>query len=161
MDEIDLDQKSLAKNSVLRFLSYRPRSIYEVSLYLQKKEYSKQIIEHVIEELTEAGFLNDHQFASWLTDSRIRTGPAGPIKIAAELRNKGISKEIIQEATHKNWGEIIHLAWTKNADKLALLPPRQKIQKLQNLLTRQGFSYQQIGRLVDSLRLSGYNISGE
>ena len=157
MDTSDIDQKNRVKNSVLRFLSFRPRSIYEVKVYLLKRGYASGLITQVVDDLAEAGFLDDKLFASWLTDSRIRTGPAGPIKITAELKAKGIAADIIKDVISRDWTKIIRAGWTKNAKKLALLSPRDKMQKIRNILIRQGFSHQQIGRLVDSLRLSGYN----
>src|SRR5207302_1426518 len=51
-----------AMNLALRFLGYRARSRAEVRRRLGRKGYEEEIIEHVIDRLTQGGLIDDSQF---------------------------------------------------------------------------------------------------
>ncbi len=133
-----------AKNRALNFLSFRPRSIHETARFLLLKRYSQQIIDEIIAFLIETGFLDDLKFAAWWVDSRCRARPSGPIKLKAELKQKGVSGEIISQVTKLDYVKLAKAAAQKFAAKLAETDPRIRLRKLQNYLLRQGFTWDQI-----------------
>lgn len=105
-------------NAALNFLSFRPRSEWEVRDYLKKRiwkkgetkdkrqktkdwEKEREIIENqeeinkVIEKLKQIDQVNDLDFAKWWVDQRTTFRQKGNQLIKLELRRKGIGKEII------------------------------------------------------------------
>ncbi|MFH1406931.1 MAG: regulatory protein RecX [Candidatus Omnitrophota bacterium] len=87
-----------AKSYALRLLAIRPRSIKELKDKLALKGYKPQDIEHIIEELTCKNFLNDLEYARVFLRSRISNNPKGVMLLKMELRQRGISDEIINAA---------------------------------------------------------------
>jgi regulatory protein len=82
---------------VLNFLSYRPRSVKEVRDYLRKRNAESEIVDALIARLEAAGFLDDREFAEFWVSNRQRFSPRGDRGLTYELRNKGISRELIDE----------------------------------------------------------------
>ena len=85
-------------NRALRFLSYRPRSEQEVIKNLLKKKAPEDIISKIISKLKENNFINDEEFVKWWAEQRIELKPRSLRLIKIELRQKGISEEIITQA---------------------------------------------------------------
>lgn len=133
-----------AKNRALNFLSFRPRSIDETRRFLQLKCYSEDIIDKIIAFLIETGFLNDQKFASWWIDSRCRARPCGPIKLKMELRQKGVSTEIINLVSDLDYVKLAKTAAKKFSGKLTEKDPKIRAVKLRNFLGRRGFTWNQI-----------------
>jgi regulatory protein len=133
-----------AKNRALNFLSFRPRSIHETRHFLQLKRYSQEIIDQTLTFLIETGFLDDAKFAAWWVDSRCRAHPSGPIKLKTELKQKGVSAEIINQATNLDYLKLAKSAAQKFARRLTETDPQIRLRKLQNYLQRQGFTWDQI-----------------
>lgn len=86
-----------ALTTALRYLSTRPRSVFEVRERLSKKGFSPADIDKTIESLTLAGYLDDMKFGRMLSASRLRHKNWGLLKIRNELKIKGVSAEIIEE----------------------------------------------------------------
>ena len=77
------------------YLSIRNRSEKEMRDYLAKKKASEEVIEKIITSLKEKKFLNDEAFTrSWILN-RARVKPKGRVLLKLELRQKGISDDII------------------------------------------------------------------
>lgn len=85
------------KQSALRFLSLRYHSRYELKNKLQKKKFSSEHIDAVLNELTEQNLLNDALFTRKYIAERSQVKKIGPKKIKAELIARGVKAEIIDE----------------------------------------------------------------
>jgi regulatory protein len=79
----------------LRLLSYRPRSIREITQRLTKTNADTHTINRVINNLIDQNMLNDQEFARWWVDQRIKFRPRGNYALTQELVQKGIDREII------------------------------------------------------------------
>lgn len=136
------DTLEKAKQSAFRYLSYRPRSTAEVRNNLTKKEYPEAVIETVMTRLTELGMLDDKQFARYWIEQRETFKPRGQRALRQELYQKGISRQIIDEAVA---GVDEYAAARKAAEKKAYrwthLPREQFFSKMNGLLQRRGFNY--------------------
>jgi regulatory protein len=98
LNEIQVeDQLQSGYAKALNYLSYRPRSVYEVKQYLAMKEVSKEAIEQIINRLAEKGYLDDYSFARKWVNDRNRLKPRGINFLKAELRQKGIDDSTIEE----------------------------------------------------------------
>lgn len=79
----------------VKYLSYRARSAWEMTEKLRAGEFDAAEIERVIASLLADGYLDDEAFARDRFDGRVRNKLWGPVKIASELRSKGVAGDII------------------------------------------------------------------
>lgn len=132
----------LARQQALRFLSYRPRSTAEVETALRRKGHDGDVIADTITRLKAAGLLDDESFARYWVDNRAQFRARSAKALRYELRQKGVDKEVIDEAV-----EIVdedQAAWAAVERKLAHwmgLEERDFEQKVIAHLVRRGFSF--------------------
>lgn len=151
----DLYHKYL--ESAVHFLSYRARSEKEVRDNLAKKKADPQMIDRVVTWLKEQRFLNDADFAKQWMESRARSKPKSLKLIVAELRQKGVTQEIIDSVvadpetelgSDKDRAEKIA---RKKYPKYKHLPRQELYQKLGGVLARQGFNWETIKSSIDEI----------
>ena len=92
------DSKWLARQAALHLLSYRPRAEHELRVRLRSKGFHENSVESCLRLLEEQGFLDDHAFACAHVRSRIRLKVRGRARLAQELRQKGVSAEVVDRA---------------------------------------------------------------
>jgi regulatory protein len=85
-------------NRALNFLAVRPRSTAEVRERLRRKNVAPDLIDAVIARLNRARYLDDAEFARYWIGERARSRPRGARLLRGELRNKGVSSTLIEEA---------------------------------------------------------------
>lgn len=140
-----LDLVDKAKNSALRFLSYRMRSIAEVRQNLKKKEYAPEIIDEAVSQLEAQGWLDDVAFAEYWAEQRETFKPRGRVAVAMELRQKGVERSIIDHVLEDmDEDAAAQQAALKKARSLSHLPQDLFKKKLGQFLQRRGFRYEQI-----------------
>lgn len=146
----------------LRFLSYRPRSEKELREYLVKKKASDKEVSLILTRLSELKIFDDREFTAWWIRSRQLSRPKGQRVIRMELKQKGISQDIIDEVFDQ--GEeviadstLIQAIATKQAPKIKHETRQEFVQKLGMFLMRRGFSYEDIRPVVDALAQKEYN----
>ena len=86
-------------------MARREHSARELSLKLQAKGFDAADIEAVLRELIQENLLSDERFAESFVASRIGRG-SGPVRIAAELRQRGVADELRESslaAADENW----------------------------------------------------------
>ena len=143
-------------NNALKFLSFRSRSEKEVFDHLIKKEDAIEVITQVIAKLKEQKFLNDYEFAKQWIESRMRFRPRSQKMLAFELKQKGISKEIIEQIFNFQFSifnekEQIQKLIEKKIEKYKGLPRQEVFQKLGGFLARRGFDYDTIKASIDDI----------
>lgn len=112
-------------------------------------------ISEVLEKLREYGYIDDHAFASWVTESRRSHNPHGTARIIRELKNKGISETIISDVMReqafetKSEKELAKEVLTKVISRYTSLPTLERKRKLFGVLGRRGFSFSVISAVVD------------
>ena len=92
------DTKWRVRQAALHLLSYRPRAEQELRARLRSKGFPHALVEWCLRLLEEQGLINDHAFASAYVRSRIRLRPRGRFRLAQELRQKGVSAEVAEQA---------------------------------------------------------------
>lgn len=148
-------------NKALRFLSFRPRSEKEVKDNLQRKKASFSIIETVLKKLKEKKFINDEGFAKWWVEQRTSFRPLGLRLIKIELRQKGISDEMIesgimnQESGAKNDLGLARKLIEKKIARYKGLSKQELYQKLGGFLARRGFDWETIKQAIDEVLETG------
>jgi len=82
------------RETAMDYLSRREHATQELFHKLQAKDYDADEISAALARLTEQGLLSDERFTEVFINQRINRG-SGPLKIRAELRQKGISDDMI------------------------------------------------------------------
>jgi regulatory protein len=141
------------RESALAFLGYRARSRAELRRRLQRKGYDPELVEETLEGLARSGLINDAEFSqSWV---RARTGsrPMGPNRLAAELRQKGVDRDLIDQALEAVNPDVeLDLALEVGRRKVEQLrgeDVQSARRKLAASLMRRGFSWDICARVLD------------
>lgn len=81
--------------AAMDYLSRREHATHELfQKLLAKKEYDADDISEALKRLAEQGLLSDERFTEAFINQRLNQG-YGPLKIRAELRQKGVSDAMI------------------------------------------------------------------
>ena len=92
------DTKWRTRQAALHLLSYRPRAEQELRGRLRSKGFPHALVEWCLRLLEEQGLIDDQAFASAFVRSRIRLRPRGRFRLTQELRQKGVSAEVAEQA---------------------------------------------------------------
>lgn len=129
--------------------------------YLTKKKAAEEVIEKIITSLKEKKFLNDESFArSWVLN-RARLKPKGKSFLKFELRQKGITDEIIQKVLAEVQEEIPNeleqakSIISKRMERLKGAPREEIYQKVGGFLARRGFSWDIVKKAIDDSLVNG------
>lgn len=80
----------------LRFLGSRPRTEREIVDRLRRASADDEVIETTRERLRELGYIDDEAFAAWWIEQRDRHAPRGRRLLEAELRQRGVPRDVIE-----------------------------------------------------------------
>lgn len=155
-DLIKKDTLESAYLSAIRYLSYRLRSRKELVVHLIQKGYSQDQVDEVIVRLIEERLVDDVRFAESWAESRQVFRPRSRKLMTLEMRQKGIEQEVITDVLENVSGDE-QLAM--DAGKRALrrwqgLDQERFKKKCAAFLTRRGFSYGTISKLLPDLWLA-------
>jgi regulatory protein len=135
----DLDK---ASEKVARFLSYRPRSRYEVERYLGRKDFAPEVIEAAVAKFEDLGLLDDLDFAQFWVENREEFKPRSVWALRQELRQKGVDSSIIDQVVQDvDERASAHRAATKWARRLRGADYETFRRRLGGFLQRRGFRY--------------------
>lgn len=137
--------RQAAKSYCLKMLSRRDHSRKELFDKMVKKDYTRDIINSVLDEMEEKGFLDDSSFARKFASDKSRLNKWGPAKIKAHLYKKGIPKHLAEDSIETAF-EDFNLEETYH--KLVLKRKRKFLQE-ENL-------YKRKKKIFDYLRRKGY-----
>ncbi len=151
-----MENKALAYT--LKLLSKKDYSEYEIRQKLISREYDQTQVEKVITFLRSKLFLDDKKFAQNYYKNHLQRGT---LRIRFELRQKGISDEIITEliSSIDNDDQLkkakeVALKWVKNKGNKYQESYKLK-QNLLAKLSRQGFEYDVIIEAIEDLEREG------
>jgi regulatory protein len=89
-------ERPLAMTRALNLLGYRARSEAEIRTRLARHPYAPETVEVVVGRLEELGYLDDEEFAR--QRAREKSRKYGPRRVAADLMQSGVGREIVAEA---------------------------------------------------------------
>jgi regulatory protein len=133
----------------MNYIMIRPRSLKEVRDYLWRKEADPEMGEAIIAKLQKNNYLNDASFAKSWVRARQLTKPVSKRRLTAELRQKGVVTEEIEQALQQE-------AYDEQAALREIITKKRKLtryqdeQKLMQYLARQGFGYDMIKQALES-----------
>lgn len=169
--ELTSDQVALLKNQgdkdkvfgrVLRFITSRPHSEKEVNLWFKKKKVDDpDVIKSVFDRLKKLELVDDEKFARWWIEQRTVFRPKPKRVLKQELRMKGISDDIFDNAFEDTETtddlEIAKKIVAKRWERLKALPKKEAKFKLMQFLAGRGFSYDTSCQAIDELEAKEYN----
>lgn len=140
-------QYPIALNDAVALLAQRAQAEGEIRQKLRRHLYMDDTIEMVLYKLKKERLLDDMAFAREWADARSRS-QVGRARIAQELRAKGISREIAQEALGALDEQTGEAAAVALARKLARryareTDARKAAQKAMAAMARRGYGYEE------------------
>ncbi len=145
------------KDKALKLLSRREHSRLELRQKLLRRDFNFSEIEPVLDELAEKGYIDDERFAEEWIHSRKNSKPRGRFLLRAELKEKGVSSEIIDDKLNSMISRseeeemAVELArkWLRGKDRDQINIEN----KLSRYLYRKGFSRDIIRDVISNLSL--------
>ena len=146
-DKSQLEMYTKAKKSALGLLAMREHSAQELKCKLAERGFDTNTIAQILVDIGKSGLQSDERFAEFYVKSRIDRG-YGPLRIEAELRERGIAQSLIREFLDKNseiWRTSAEKVYQKKFGKLPLTAANQdeKLKRL-HFLQYRGFGMEQL-----------------
>jgi len=158
-----LEQEScctLIRNKMLSFLARREHSAEELRRKLKQSssisktaDFSK-LLERCLQEMQEKGFQSDDRFARQYVESKLANKSHGPVKILAELFNRGIPSEQANLVLNELGDQELWLK--KSIECLEKIQKKKKSltpQTLSQKLYQQGFTWETIEKAVEKFHV--------
>jgi regulatory protein len=135
--KVSIDSNNIY-SQVLKYVSTRLKTSWEVENYLERKKVSPTLIQDILNKLSNMDLVNDESYIRSFIRTKQAIRPASKIKIEYELRKKHIDQELIKKVMEE----------TDFSDRSALVELIEKKRglykdktKLTAYLVRQGFNY--------------------
>lgn len=136
-------------SSAYAFIARRPHGTKELETKLLDKGFDADLVNNVIEELLEKGFLNDYDVAYRWAESRIKNRLWGKAKLHHFLREKCIEKDVADRVQHEVWEEFSEEDIAREAvDKRFFSAAQPSRSKILSFLKSRGFSSGVLYRIV-------------
>ena len=150
------EERHRAYLAALRYLGIKPRTRRQLKTYLRAKGYSEQVGEEVCAQLAEQRYIDDRAFARQWVEERLRLKPRSSCMLRMELAQKGLEKEIVEEAlraiTPEDELEAARALVEKKLRRTMGRPSPEEERKLLGLLGRKGFSHSILQQIRSELR---------
>jgi len=148
------DERHKALKLCFEQISRRPRTEKEIRLFLGKKDLSVEGIELAVNRLKELDYLNDEEFALQWIENRQSFRPRSRSALSYELKQKGVSVEIIDRVL----ADFDEFAAAQSAGLIALRKYRNQSpdvirNKITGYLSRRGFHFETIRTVIDKIML--------
>lgn len=152
-------------NLALYYLAKRQHSMAELAKKLKDKEHTAEDIDKVSQKLVNLNFLDDKEFAFSRIRYRYETSKWGLTRIKLELGQKGVDKDIIEQAIAERYEDgtlddtlikeqAFDLIYTRYKNKVEIENKRftaKSYAKVVGFLGRRGYSSTQIRYALDLL----------
>jgi len=144
------DALEKAYQSALHLLSYRQRSEQEIRRKLLEKGFDQEDCERVLERLKNAGLSGDSGFAQVWVENRQLFRPRSRRMLTAELRQKGVADDDIEQALVglPDEEQLAYEAAVRSIRKWQGLDRETFRKRLSGFLARKGFNYEAVSATV-------------
>ena len=146
-------------NKAYFFLKFRWRSEKEIRDYLYKKvantHWSRDDADKVIEELKQEQLIDDKKFIELFVRDRTTLKPKGKKILIRELKQKGISDDLIEKYFSENEIDEKSIAFNllfKRWPRLKNLDSKKRFEKAARFLISRGFSYDLVKETINRLQ---------
>ena len=148
------------RKKLLDYLARRPHGRTELRRKLSRnKDYSRELIDHLLDEAEEKGFIDDLEFTRLFVEDSINLRKQdGPGKIRSRLFQKGIQSAIIDQVMlefssdpEDEYEKIRELAVKKWRTYKSNLELHKRKARLYRFLISRGFPSHQVGNAVSEV----------
>lgn len=149
-NEPDADLRE-ARTAALNYLARREHSCRELGDKLQRRGIAEAVVASVVTQLRDENLVSDSRYAEAYTRSRVNR-LFGPLRIRAELRQRGIDDAMVEEALGRFADE-----WQAMADDWAGRKASAKLDRKQQARIyrsgiNRGFTHEQMMCAIDRLK---------
>jgi len=139
-------------NAAAHYLSYRPRSEFELRERLRQRGFAGDSVEAVLAKLKEQGLVDDMAFAQFWKDNRESFSPRSQWLTKLELRRKGVASNITDQVVDNIDDEdSAYRAALSKAHSLPLSDYQSFRRRLGDYLKRRGFGYGVINHTIERM----------
>ena len=151
------EQAVLATEHVLPYITYRRRTAHEIRQKLRRSGCTEEVVEQAVQLLHARGILNDAAYAYTYCKARLDLRGDGPNRIRHILCQRGIRRELVDEALQHSLTAEAVLAmaraqaakrWPRLSNALDTV---QRRKKLADFLRRRGFPYDTVQQVLHEL----------
>ena len=137
--------------TAIRLLAMREHSQAELQRKLVERGFNALAVAQTLQELKAQTLLSDERFTEAFVLSRRERG-SGPVKIQAELQQRGIDTTLISRYLDFRDPEWLELAEQARQKKYGRARPDEYALKMQQarFLANRGFNHEQIRRVLDA-----------
>ena len=145
------DDKGKALSKAVKYMGANLKSCQQIREYLKKKEYSKEIVDYVIDKMQEYKYLDDEAYARAYISAY--SSKYGKLKLIQALKAKGIKDTTIDNVFAED-----ELKMQDSIEKVASKYLKNKeitnetLVKLNRFLYSRGYEFDQINSFVNSLK---------
>ena len=151
MRQLDADPVIRARDTAFRLLTRREHSCAELHTKLTARGYDSDVVGDLLASLAAEDLVSDHRYAQALMSHRVSTG-YGPQRIIMELKDKGVSAEIIEQtlsSAEVDWDELLRVQHDRKFGVSKASSFKEWARRAQ-YLDRRGFSTDAIRRVMGS-----------
>ena len=147
-----VDRYHRCLNAATNYLSYRPRSEFELRERLHQRGFDDDSVATVLAKLKGQGLVDDMAFAQFWKDNRESFNPRSQRLTMLELKQKGVAGNIIDQiAGTIDDEDSAYRAALSKARSLPLADYQSFRRRLGNYLKRRGFGYEVINQTITRL----------
>ena len=147
-----LDHYHRCLNAAAHYLSYRPRSEFELRERLHQRGFDGDSVEAALARLKEQGLVDDMAFAQFWKDNRESFSPRSQWLTKVELKQKGVANNIIDQIANTIDDEdSAYRAALSKARSLPLSDYQSFRHRLGDYLKRRGFGCGIIDQTIKKL----------
>lgn len=140
----EIEAADAAKQVLLRRLSHAPRTRKELAKDLKDKDISDEVANVALDRFEEVGLINDQALASNYVSSQHERKGLGKNALRQQLRAKGVSDDVAQEAISQiSDDQEFQAAFALACKKIRSLQKddaKTQLRKIVGVLARKGYS---------------------
>ena len=141
---------------LIRLLSRRDHASFELKQKASKKEFDPDVVQQIIEELEQKGYINNKSFALKYVHDKLEFNKWGSNRIRAELVRKQIPKDYIEYAINEHFdnekiSDLLRALTLKKKTQLLRTSPEKRKKKLFDFLLRKGYDTNILIKEIDAL----------
>ena len=144
-----LDTPVAVRRTAMDLLARREHGRVELTRKLRQRGATPELIDPVLDRLTEEGLLSESRYLESFVSYRARSG-YGPLRIREELGQRGLPRDAIESALREarvDWLAQLHDLWQRKFS--GRLPSEAKERAQQGrFLSYRGYPLDMVGRLL-------------
>lgn len=123
-----------------RALSARDRTIAEMRAWLERKQVPPEAIEHAVDQLAEARYLDDRRFAERFAEDKRGIEQWGTERIQRDLLRRGVPSQLVEEVvSERDREQELRAAIGLLGERMAPPVDDRERDKAWRLLIRKGY----------------------